>query len=118
MRCWPSPPTTTPPPALTAGKVDAWVVDNEVAAGAWPPEQGLTVLDEAMTSEPVCLRIRRRAAMNWSAPFNDCAGRRCWLTAAVEQIFQQYGVTVRRARKPDKTAPIYGTRGEQLVRPR
>jgi polar amino acid transport system substrate-binding protein len=37
--------------ALTSGKVDAWVVDNEVAV-ALAAEQGLVVLDEAMTSEP------------------------------------------------------------------
>jgi len=37
--------------ALTTGKVDAWVVDNEVAV-ALAAEQGLIVLDEAMTSEP------------------------------------------------------------------
>ena len=37
--------------ALTTGKVDAWVVDNEVAV-ALAAQQGLTVLDEAMTSEP------------------------------------------------------------------
>ncbi len=37
--------------ALSSGKVDAWVVDNEVAV-ALANEQGLVVLDEAMTTEP------------------------------------------------------------------
>ena len=37
--------------ALTAGKVDAWVVDNEVAV-VLAAQNGLKVLDEAMTSEP------------------------------------------------------------------
>ena len=36
--------------ALTSGKADAWVVDNEVAV-KMAGEQNLTVLDEAMTSE-------------------------------------------------------------------
>ena len=37
--------------ALTTGKVDAWVVDNEVAV-VLAAQNGLKVLDEAMTSEP------------------------------------------------------------------
>lgn len=37
--------------ALTSGKADAWVVDNEAAA-RMAADQSLTVLDEAMTSEP------------------------------------------------------------------
>lgn len=39
--------------ALTSGKVDAWVVDNEVALDLSAQTNGATkVLDEAMTSEP------------------------------------------------------------------
>lgn len=39
--------------ALTSGKVDAWVVDNEVAIDLSAKTEGKTVvLDEAMTSEP------------------------------------------------------------------
>ncbi len=39
--------------ALTSGKVDAWVVDNEVALDLSAKTNGATVvLDEAMTSEP------------------------------------------------------------------
>ncbi len=37
--------------ALTGGKVDAWVVDNEVAV-AMADSLGLVMLDEAMTTEP------------------------------------------------------------------
>ncbi len=37
--------------ALTTGKVDAWVVDNEVAL-AFAEDLGLVVLDEYMTTEP------------------------------------------------------------------
>ncbi len=37
--------------ALTAGKVDAWVVDNEVAV-TLAEKNGLVVLDEPMTTEP------------------------------------------------------------------
>ncbi len=37
--------------ALTGGKVDAWVVDNE-AAVSLAEENGLTVLNEPMTTEP------------------------------------------------------------------
>lgn len=37
--------------ALTSGKVDAWVVDNEVAVSL-AAENGLTVLTEPMTTEP------------------------------------------------------------------
>ena len=39
--------------ALTSGKVDAWVVDNEVAVALSAEQNGTTkVLDEAMTTEP------------------------------------------------------------------
>lgn len=39
--------------ALTSGKVDAWVVDNEVAIALSAEQNGKTkVLDEAMTTEP------------------------------------------------------------------
>ena len=44
--------------ALTSGKADAWVVDNEVAV-KMAGEQNLTVLDEAMTSEPYALAFAK-----------------------------------------------------------
>ena len=75
--------------ALTAGKVDAWVVDNEVAL-AMAPELGLTVLDEAMTSEPYAFAFRKGSEL--VAPFNEALDA-LLADGTVEQIFQQYGVT-------------------------
>lgn len=75
--------------ALTAGKVDAWVVDNEVAL-AMAPELGLTVLDEAMTSEPYAFALQKGSDL--LAPFNEALDA-LLSDGTVEQIFQQYGVT-------------------------
>lgn len=75
--------------ALTAGKVDAWVVDNEVAL-AMAPELGLTVLDEAMTSEPYAFAFQKGGEL--VAPFNEALDA-LLADGTVEQIFQQYGVT-------------------------
>ncbi len=75
--------------ALTAGKVDAWVVDNEVAL-AMAPELGLTVLDEAMTSEPYAFAFQKGSEL--VAPFNEALDA-LLSDGTVEQIFQQYGVT-------------------------
>ena len=75
--------------ALTAGKVDAWVVDNEVAL-AMAPELGLTVLDEAMTSEPYAFAFQKGSDL--VAPFNEALDA-LLSDGTIEQIFQQYGVT-------------------------
>ena len=75
--------------ALTAGKVDAWVVDNEVAL-AMAPELGLTVLDEAMTSEPYAFAFQKGSEL--VDPFNEALDA-LLADGTVEQIFQQYGVT-------------------------
>lgn len=75
--------------ALTSGKVDAWVVDNEVAL-AMAPELGLTVLDEAMTSEPYAFAFQKGSEL--VTPFNEALDA-LLSDGAVEQIFQQYGVT-------------------------
>ena len=75
--------------ALTSGKVDAWVVDNEVAL-AMAPELGLTVLDEAMTSEPYAFAFQKGSEL--VAPFNEALDA-LLADGTVEQIFQQYGVT-------------------------
>ena len=75
--------------ALTAGKVDAWVVDNEVAL-AMAPELGLTVLDEAMTSEPYAFAFQKGSEL--VVPFNEALDA-LLADGTVEQIFQQYGVT-------------------------
>ena len=44
--------------ALTTGKVDAWVVDNEVALD-FAEDLGLVVLDEAMTAEPYAFAFKK-----------------------------------------------------------
>ena len=75
--------------ALTAGKVDAWVVDNEVAL-AMAPELGLTVLDEAMTSEPYAFAFQKGSEL--VAPFNEALDA-LLADGTVEKLFQQYGVT-------------------------
>ena len=75
--------------ALTSGKVDAWVVDNEVAL-AMAPELGLTVLDEAMTSEPYAFAFQKGSEL--VTPFNEALDA-LLSDGTVEQIFQQYGVT-------------------------
>lgn len=75
--------------ALTSGKVDAWVVDNEVAL-AMAPELGLTVLDEAMTSEPYAFAFQKGSEL--VAPFNEALDA-LLADGTVEKIFQQYGVT-------------------------
>ena len=75
--------------ALTTGKVDAWVVDNEVAL-AMAPELGLTVLDEAMTSEPYAFAFQKGSEL--VVPFNEALDA-LLADGTVEKIFQQYGVT-------------------------
>ena len=75
--------------ALTAGKVDAWVVDNEVAL-AMAPELGLTVLDEAMTSEPYAFAFQKGSEL--LTAFNEALDA-LLADGTIEQIFQQYGVT-------------------------
>ena len=75
--------------ALTSGKVDAWVVDNEVAL-AMAPELGLTVLDEAMTSEPYAFAFQKGSEL--VASFNEALDA-LLADGTIEQIFQQYGVT-------------------------
>ena len=48
--------------ALTSGKADAWVVDNEAAA-RMAADQSLTVLDEAMTSEPYAFAFAKGSSL-------------------------------------------------------
>ena len=67
----------------------AEVVDNEVAL-AMAPELGLTVLDEAMTSEPYAFAFQKGSEL--VAPFNEALDA-LLADGTVEQIFQQYGVT-------------------------
>ena len=75
--------------ALTSGKVDAWVVDNEVAL-AMAPDLGLTVLDEAMTAEPYAFAFQKGSEL--VAPFNEALDA-LLADGTVEKIFSDYGVT-------------------------
>lgn len=75
--------------ALTGGKVDAWVVDNEVAL-AMAPDLGLTVLDEAMTAEPYAFAFQKGSEL--VAPFNEALDA-LLADGTVEKIFSDYGVT-------------------------
>ena len=75
--------------ALTSGKAAAWVVDNEVAV-VLAAQQGLVVLDEAMTSEPYAFAFAKGSDSLVEA-FNK------ELNAMIEDgtvqgIFDSYGV--------------------------
>ncbi len=75
--------------ALTSGKVDAWVVDNEVAV-ALAAEQGLTVLDEAMTTEPYAFAFAKDADTAMIAVFNEVIAEMI-ADGSMEALFTQYG---------------------------
>ena len=74
--------------ALTAGKVDAWVVDNEVAL-VLAEENGLVVLDEAMTSEPYAFAFPKESQSLVDA-FNKILNTMLE-DGSVEAIFDNYG---------------------------
>ena len=74
--------------ALTSGKAAAWVVDNEVAV-ALAAQQGLVVLDEAMTSEPYAFAFAKGSDL--TAQFDGALGE-LLADGTVEQIFENYGV--------------------------
>ena len=75
--------------ALTTGKVDAWVVDNEVAV-ALAAQQGLTVLDEAMTSEPYAFAFAKSSDELVSS-FNASL-KKLMDDGSIQEIFDKYGV--------------------------
>lgn len=75
--------------ALTSGKVDAWVVDNEVAV-ALAAEQGLVVLDEAMTSEPYAFAFPK-GSDTLVAEFNKILSEMI-ADGTIQGIFDSYGV--------------------------
>ena len=75
--------------ALTTGKVDAWVVDNEVAV-ALAAQQGLTVLDEAMTSEPYAFAFAKGSDELVSS-FNASL-KKLMDDGSMQEIFDKYGV--------------------------
>lgn len=74
--------------ALTSGKVDAWVVDNEVAV-ALAAEQGLTVLGEAMTTEPYAFAFKKGADADMVAAFNAVIAEMI-ADGSMEQLFNKY----------------------------
>ena len=75
--------------ALTTGKVDAWVVDNEVAV-ALAAQQGLTVLDEAMTTEPYAFAFAKGSDELVSS-FNASL-KKLMEDGSIQKIFDNYGV--------------------------
>ena len=75
--------------ALTSGKADAWVVDNEVAV-ALAAEQGLVVLDEAMTSEPYAFAFPK-GSDTLVAKFNEIISAMI-ADGTIQGIFDNYGV--------------------------
>ncbi len=72
--------------ALTSGKADAWVVDNEVAV-KMAGEQNLTVLDEAMTSEPYALAFAKGSDLVDQV---NQALSQLLQDGTVEKLFQEY----------------------------
>ena len=75
--------------ALTSGKADAWVVDNEVAV-KMAGEQNLTVLDEAMTSEPYAFAFAK-GSDELVQSFNESL-QKLMDDGSVQKIFDKYGV--------------------------
>ena len=73
-------------PYFLANKADAWVVDNEVAV-KMAGEQNLTVLDEAMTSEPYALAFAKGSDLVDQV---NQALSQLLQDGTVEQIFQEY----------------------------
>jgi len=74
--------------AMTTGKVDAWVVDNEVAL-AFAADQGLVVLDEAMTTEPYAFAFAK-GSDTLVAAFNESL-QKLLKDGTVEGLFEKYG---------------------------
>ncbi len=76
--------------ALTTGKVDAWVVDNEVAIALSAETNGQTkVLDEAMTSEPYGFALLK-GSDELVAKLNEYIDK--WIKdGTIEGIFEKYG---------------------------
>ncbi len=77
--------------ALTSGKVDAWVVDNEVAIDLSGKTNGQTVvLNEAMTSEPYGFAFPK-GSQTVVDEFNKCIEK--WIAdGTIKAIFDKYEV--------------------------
>lgn len=77
--------------ALTSGKVDAWVVDNEVAVALSAEQNGKTVvLDEAMTQEPYAFCFRK-GSDDLTLAFNEIIDAMI-RDGRMQAIFDSYGV--------------------------
>lgn len=77
--------------ALTSGKVDAWVVDNEVAIALSAEQNGATiVLDEAMTQEPYAFAFLKDSTELVEA-INKIQNELI-ADGTIEAIFESYGV--------------------------
>ena len=74
--------------ALSSGKVDAWVVDNEVAV-VLAEQNGLKVLDEAMTSEPYAFAFPKNS-QSFVDAFNEVL-MEMLKDGSVEAVFEKYG---------------------------
>lgn len=72
--------------ALSAGKADAWVVDNEVAVTV-SQKLGLVMLDEAMTSEPFAFAFAKGSEL--TAQF-DAALAELLADGSVQKLFDKY----------------------------
>ena len=73
--------------ALSSGKADAWVVDNEVAL-VLAEQNGFTVLDEAMTTEPYAFAFPK-GSDDLVAEVNNCLTKMLE-DGSVAEIFAQY----------------------------
>ncbi len=77
--------------ALTSGKVDAWVVDNEVAIALSAEQNGATiVLDEAMTQEPYAFAFAK-GSDDLAAAFNTVIETMI-ADGSMQSLFDFYGV--------------------------
>ena len=77
--------------ALTSGKVDAWVVDNQTGIAMSADTNGKTVvLDEAMTTEPYSFAFKKGS----TSLVNEINGYiQGWLKdGTIEKIFEKYDI--------------------------
>lgn len=75
--------------ALTSGKADAWVVDSEVAA-TLAEQQGMVVLDEAMTEEPYAFAFKKGSDTLIEAVNNALSELKA--DGTLQAIFEKYDV--------------------------
>ena len=78
-------------PALTTGKVDAWVVDNLTAIQMVEDGDGLVILDEKMTEEPYAFAFA--FGSEDLVEKIDTILKKLIADGTVEGIFNNYGET-------------------------